>query len=151
LLLGRVCDFYAKYECVGLKVTFVLIALQVIHLFWLSNYVIFGTSLYTQYIPNFVFASIDYIEIPALFSGIIFYSMSLYLYKKKTSMIFISVLFIQFIHLYWITDEFIVQSFTMHNAVILTWVAILIDYAEIPVMVDLFIKIIKGQANGGKL
>lgn len=63
----------------------------------------------------------------------------------KKSLVFISVLLIQFAHIYWITDEFIVQSFTMSNAVVLTWVAILIDFAEIPVMVDLFRKIITNQ------
>lgn len=47
----------------------------------------------------------------------------------------------QWLHIYWITDEFVLEHITRHVGpsilpVWLAWVAILIDYLELPVIVD---------------
>ena len=56
--------------------------------------------------------------------------------------IFLSLLATQIIHIFWITDEVVYESFfggdLLTFPIYLAWVAILIDYLEIPVMIDLF-------------
>jgi hypothetical protein len=82
ILLQKFIDFYHRYETLGLKITFILISLQLLHLYWLTTDVvlqkIFEQSFFLvpkNLLPLFVV--IDYIEIPALVSGIIFYIYSI--------------------------------------------------------------------------
>lgn len=82
ILVQKFIDFYHRYETLGLKITFILISLQIIHLYWLTTDVvlqkIFGQSFFL--VPKNLsplFVVIDYIEIPALVSGIIFYIYSI--------------------------------------------------------------------------
>ena len=96
-----------------------------------------------------VFVVIDYIEIPALISGLIFYAYSIRSKKSTTkkSYLFLGLLGVQVIHIFWITDEVVYDSLFKTNFVeipyVLSWIAILIDYLELPVMADLFYKVIK--------
>jgi hypothetical protein len=57
------------------------------------------------------------------------------------SFIFLLFLNSQWLHIFWITDEFVVNEFTGEEAISslpvwLAWVAILIDYLELPVIYD---------------
>ena len=153
-LVGRFINFYNRYENLNLKITFFLISLQILHLYWLTTDVvlqkIFGESFFLapkSLLP--VFVIIDYIEIPALISGLIFYAYSIRTNKStaKKSYLFLGLLGVQFIHIFWITDEVVYNSLFNSTFVeipyVLSWIAILIDYLELPVMVDLFYKIIK--------
>jgi hypothetical protein len=96
-----------------------------------------------------VFIVIDYIEIPALITGLVFYTYSIRTSKStaKKSYLFLGLLGVQVIHIFWITDEVVYGSLFNSNFVqipyILSWIAILIDYLELPVMADLFYKVIK--------
>jgi hypothetical protein len=96
-----------------------------------------------------IFVVIDYIEIPALISAIIFYSYSIRTKESdaKKNYLFLGMLGVQFFHIFWITDEVVYTSFFNFSFVeipyVLSWIAILIDYLELPVMADLFYKIIK--------
>jgi hypothetical protein len=96
---------------------------------------------------------VDYIEIPALVSGITFYLFSIFkhgAYARK-NIIFLILLVIQIIHIFWITDEVLYESLLNNDLVkfpiYLAWIAILIDYLEIPVMIDLFYKVFKAKKN----
>lgn len=153
-LVQKFINFYHRYENLNLKITFFLISLQILHLYWLTTDVvlqrIYGQSFFLVpkgFLPLFVV--IDYIEIPALISGIIFYSYTIHSKKStaKKNYLFLGMLGIQFLHIFWITDEVVYSSFFNYSFVeipyVLSWIAILIDYLEIPVMVDLFYKIIK--------
>jgi hypothetical protein len=154
ILVQKCIDFYRHYETLGLKITFILIALQLVHLYWLTTDVvlqkIFGQSFFLfpkNLLPLFVV--IDYIEIPALISGIIFYIYSIRSGEEnsKKGYLFLGLLGVQVIHIFWITDDVVYSSFFKSSFVqipsLLSWIAILIDYLELPVIGDLFYKIIK--------
>lgn len=153
-LVGKFIDFYHRYENLNLKITFFLISLQILHLYWLTTDVVlqklFGQSFFLvpkNFLP--IFVVIDYIEIPALISGIIYYAYSVRRNKSsaKRSYLFLGLLAVQVIHIFWITDEVVYDSFFNSSfielPVVLSWIAILIDYLELPVMADLFYKVIK--------
>ena len=56
---------------------------------------------------------------------------------------------VQVVHIFWITDEVVYNSLFNYSFIeipyVLSWIAILIDYLELPVMVDLFYRIIKKE------
>ena len=153
-LLGKFISFYHRYENLNLKITFSLISLQILHLYWLTTDVVlqrlFAKSFFlapTVLLP--IFVVIDYIEIPALISGLIFYAYCIRRNRSsaKKSYLFLGLLAVQVIHIFWITDEVVYDSF-FHSSfvelpVLLSWIAILIDYLELPVMADLFYKVIR--------
>ena len=153
-LIEKFVNFYHRYENLNLKITFFLISLQILHLYWLTTDVvlqkIFGESFFIapdNLLPLFVV--IDYIEIPALISGLIFYSYNIRRDKSsaKKSYLFLGLLGVQVIHIFWITDDVVYSSFFNSSFVqipsLLAWIAILIDYLELPVIGDLLFKIIK--------
>ena len=153
-LVGKFIKFYHHYENLNLKITFFLISLQILHLYWLTTDVVlqklFGKSFFLA--PNGllpIFVVIDYIEIPALISGLIFYAYCVRKNKSsaKKSYLFLGLLAVQVIHIFWITDEVVYHSFFNSSfvelPVVLSWIAILIDYLELPVMADLFYKVVK--------
>jgi hypothetical protein len=152
----KIINFWYRYENLNLKITFILISLQLLHLYWLTTDVvlqrIYGESFLIfprVLLPAFVV--IDYIEIPALISGITFYSLSIYKHQKDSwkNSLFLAMLAVQVVHIFWITDEVVYDAFFETRLVefplYIAWIAILIDYLELPVMADLFYKIIKGE------
>ena len=152
----KIVNFWYRYENLNLKITFILISLQLLHLYWLTTDVvlqrIYGESFLIfpkAFLP--VFVVIDYIEIPALISGMTFYSLSIYKHQKDSwkNSLFLAMLAVQVVHIFWITDEIVYDTFFKTRLVefplYIAWIAILIDYLELPVMADLFYKIIKGE------
>jgi len=152
----KIVNFWYRYENLNLKITFILISLQLLHLYWLTTDVvlqrIYGESFLIfpkALLP--VFVVIDYIEIPALISGMTFYSLSIYKHQKNSwkNSLFLAMLAVQVVHIFWITDEIVYDAFFETRLVefplYIAWIAILIDYLELPVMADLFYKIIKGK------
>jgi hypothetical protein len=152
----KIVNFWYRYENLNLKITFILISLQLLHLYWLTTDVvlqrIYGESFLIfpkAFLP--VFVVIDYIEIPALISGMTFYSLSIYKHQKDSwkNSLFLAMLSVQVVHIFWITDEIVYDTLFKTRLVefplYIAWIAILIDYLELPVMADLFYKIIKGE------
>jgi hypothetical protein len=152
----KIVNFWYRYENLNLKITFILISLQLLHLYWLTTDVvlqrIYGESFLIfpkAFLP--VFVVIDYIEIPALISGMTFYSLSIYKHQKDSwkNSLFLAMLAVQVVHIFWITDEIVYDTLFKTRLVefplSIAWIAILIDYLELPVMADLFYKIIKGE------
>jgi hypothetical protein len=152
----KIVNFWYRYENLNLKITFILISLQLLHLYWLTTDVvlqrIYGESFLIfpkAFLP--VFVVIDYIEIPALISGMTYYSLSIYKHQKDSwkNSLFLTMLAVQVVHIFWITDEIVYDTFFKTRLVefplYIAWIAILIDYLELPVMADLFYKIIKGE------
>jgi hypothetical protein len=152
----KIVNFWYRYENLNLKITFILISLQLLHLYWLTTDVvlqrIYGESFLIfpkALLP--VFVVIDYIEIPALISGMTYYSLSIYKHQKNSwkNSLFLAMLAVQVVHIFWITDEIVYDAFFETRLVefplYIAWIAILIDYLELPVMADLFYKIIKGE------
>ena len=81
----KLVGFWHTYENLSLKIAFVLISLQLIHLYWLTADVVIqritGESMLgvPHGSPLFIFfIIIDYIEIPALVAGLTYYALSIY-------------------------------------------------------------------------
>jgi hypothetical protein len=157
----KLVGFWLRYENLSLKIAFVLISLQLIHLYWLTADVVIqritGESVLgvPRGSPLFIFfIIIDYIEIPALVAGLTYYALSIYKHEKGSAKdaLLLSMLAIQVFHIFWITDTVVYNSFfgSPSSAVEIpyyaAWVAILIDYLELPVIADLFYRtIVKGE------
>lgn len=149
--------WYERHYTLNLGITTVLFALQVIHLYWLATDVIAGRLLgYSLFDPpaiwQYLIIVVDYTEIPALISTSVLY---IYELQKKFSwkpVFFLIFLNSQWLHLFWITDEFVVNQFAGRPDTVLpvwlAWVAILIDYLEVPVIVDTIIQFAKALSKG---
>lgn len=158
-MFKEIINFYLKYQNLNLKISFLLISLQLLHLYWLTTdvvlYRITGIDYFVEG-SNFVllFIIIDYIEIPALVSGIIYYFFNLVYNKKEKekrskNIIFLFLLAIQSIHIFWITDDIVYSTFIGGDIIdfpeYLAWIAILIDYLELPVIYDLLKRLVKKE------
>lgn len=152
--IQKILDLWTKYESLNLKITFILISLQILHLYWLTADVVLQRIAGESYfgLPRILlplFIVVDYVEIPALVSGITFYLFSIFKRgsHSRKNVVFLLLLAIQVVHIFWITDEVVYESLLGNDLVIFpvyaAWTAILIDYLEIPVMVDLFYKTFK--------
>jgi hypothetical protein len=152
--------FWQKYENLNLKIAFVLISLQLVHLYWLTADVVIQRITQKSALavphgsPLFIFfIIIDYIEIPALVAGLTYYALSIYRHEKGSikNALLLAMLAIQVFHIFWITDDVVYNTFFGSSSAIeipyyAAWVAILIDYLELPVIADLFYKtIVKGE------
>jgi len=159
-MLDTFWKWYEERYRVIAPATAFLFLLQFVHLYWMTTNVVFlrafGNSFWDpSAFWNTVIALVDYTEIPAIVTSSIFY---IYQYQKSEEMRWRSVFFLflinsQWIHLFWITDEVIYAQFTGTALVVipvwLSWIAIFIDYLEIPVMVDTIRKaIISLSARG---
>jgi hypothetical protein len=109
-------DWYEKNYKLNLAITVFLFALQLFHLYWLFTDVVlfkltgesyFGLTRVWGVISTFI----DYTEVPALISTNILY---IHLLRQKFSYKHIWFLFalnIQWLHLFWITDEVVLEKF----------------------------------------
>ena len=158
--IQKILNFWYKYQNINLKITFFLISLQLIHLYWLTTDVVLFKIFDRSYFPYFgdyiiIFIIVDYIEIPAIISGITYYLISFKNNDKISNVsnykniLFLFLLSIQVIHIFWITDEVVYETLAKSSLVdipeYLAWIAILIDYLELPIIVDLFVKVLRNK------
>ncbi len=163
--MGRLLrDFWAWYErnyALNLGITAALFALQIVHLSWLSLDVVAERITGQGYFPltglaRYLVLIVDYTEIPALISTSILYLYDLRKGRVARSLLFLVLLNSQWLHLFWITDEFVVAEFQgganegSSLPAWLAWVAIGIDYLEIPVIVDT-LRRFAGTLRSGRL
>lgn len=158
-ILDKFFLWYNKYYLLNLSIAFALFALQIVHLYWLGTSVIAEklTSHSFFQVNNFwlgLLLIVDYTEIPALFStGLIYVNEIRKNGSSFKNMLFIVLLLSQFLHIFWITDEFVIEHFTKisHQTIFsgfLAWIAILIDYGEVPVIIDTTKKLIAALKKG---
>lgn len=150
IAVQKLVGFWQRYENLNLKVAFFLVSLQLIHLYWLTTDVVVqritGESTFAVPLTGqavLLFVVIDYIEVPALVAGLAYYSLNLYRLRGAKNSLFLAMLVVQVFHIFWLTDEVVYSTlFGEQSAIGLphyaAWVAILIDYLELPVMADLF-------------
>ena len=162
-LVQKLVGFWNRYESLNLKIAFFLISLQLVHLYWLTADVVVqritGESALglSQSGPLFLLViAIDYIEIPALITGLTYYSLTIYKHQKdvvKNSLL-LAMLAVQVFHIFWLTDEVVYDTFFGASSAVeipyyAAWIAILIDYLELPVIADLFYRtIVRGERQG---
>lgn len=146
---GLVRAFFGWYErhyTLNIGIAACLFVLQLLHLYWLSVHVVFLRLFdVSWWDPNgflkFAILIIDYTEVPALVSVSLVYLNELRKQWNWKSVMFLLFLNSQWLHIFWITDEFVLNEFTGAAAASslpawLAWVAIMIDYLELPVIAD---------------
>ncbi|PJE51293.1 MAG: hypothetical protein COV29_00875 [Candidatus Yanofskybacteria bacterium CG10_big_fil_rev_8_21_14_0_10_36_16] len=145
-------EWYEKHEELNTIVSAGLFVLQLVHLYWLTTDVvlmrIFGISFFFQWgeIGDTLLAVVDYTEIPVLISVSLIYINSIRknMGSRGKNILYLIFLNSQWYHIFWITDEVVVESFlTASWHPVLIWGAILIDYLELPVIYDTIKKTIK--------
>ena len=118
---------------------------QLVHLFWLTvdvvserlfSFILFNLSGLWEYF----IITVDYTEIPALVTVSLIYINELRAGRDtKKGILFLILLNSQWLHLFWITDEFVLAHFRGEHIIFplwLVWTAISIDYLELPVIYD---------------
>lgn len=149
--------WYEKNYRLNLAITAVLFSWQIVHLFWLTTDVLAAKLVGTSFFPvgdswQVILALVDYTEIPAIISASILY---LHEFRQKhnfKSLLYLLFLNIQWIHLFWLTDEIVVSNLTGETEVLfpaqLIILAILIDYLELPVIWETIRKFIGTFRSG---
>jgi hypothetical protein len=141
-------EWYNRHYALNVTIAAALFALQFAHLIWLTFhplwFTLFGEPLLTVEKPwAWPLYVVDYTEIPALVTVSLVYLNELrrgFAWKPFLYLLFLNS---QWLHIFWITDEFVVA--TSEGAAVgmpawLAYVALGIDYLELPVIYDTFKK-----------
>lgn len=154
LLLQKFWRWYEKYYVHTVGISALLFALQLIHLLWLTGDVVAvrlggHPFFHPTGIWELLIVVVDYLEIPTLLSISLIYINELRKRWNIRSLLFLLLLNSQWLHLFWITDEVVEEILLGDGSTVLpfwaAWVAILIDYLEVPVIVDTVYKFIKAM------
>lgn len=150
-LSNRFWSWYERHYVVNVTFAAGLFTLQLVHLTWLSLHVVALRLFGESYFPvsdlfQILLVAVDYTEIPALITTSILYIADLRRGDRLRPIAFLLFLNSQWLHIFWITDEFVLEHFaTLKDGVFfphwLVWMAIAIDYLEIPVIVDTTVKV----------
>lgn len=138
-------EWYERHYLLNISIAALLFLLQLVHLYWLSADVVAerltGDSYFSP--TGWFYAAIllvDYTELPALLSVSLVYINALRKGFSWKPVLFLIFLNSQWLHIFWITDEFVVAELGGAGGtalpVWLAWVAIGIDYLELPVIYD---------------
>lgn len=145
-------NWYRKNLTLNQAIVVILFGWQLLHLFWLTTHVVaerlFGYPFFNPgEFYRYLLIIADYFEIPALISGTLLYIHALKEGSIKKNITFIILINSQWFHLFWITDEFVLAHFRGEHPLIplwLAWLAISIDYLELPVIYDSMRRFVKG-------
>jgi hypothetical protein len=144
----RFWRWYQRHYLAVLVLTTGVFLIQLFHLYWLFTDVvlqrIFGHTFYPQgpvaHLLSLISLMADYLEVPTLVSASLLYVNELRKGFSWRALGYLLMLNTQWIHIYWITDEVVVKYFAGDVPpewnVFLAWIAILIDFLEVPVIVD---------------
>jgi hypothetical protein len=146
LAVNRFWEWYERHYTLNVAIAVGLFSLQLVHLYWLAAHVIALRLLDHSYFDpsgavEYLIFVIDYTEIPALFSVSLVYLNELRKGLAWRPVTMLVLLNSQWLHILWITDEFVVNELSGDAAATslpaaLAWAAILIDYLELPVVYD---------------
>src|SRR3989344_1194995 len=154
VVLKKFWRWYEENYRVNVGMAALLFFVQIIHLLWLLVEVIwmklFGFPLiHFHDLPRFILILVDYTEIPAIIAVSLIYIDSLRKEFTTKSLVYLIFLNSQWLHLFWITDEFVIENFVEGTKTVLpawlAWVAILIDYLELPVIYDTIKRFVKSK------
>ena len=148
LIRDAIRDFWGWYErhyILNIGIAAGLFLLQLVHLVWLTGQpladMVTGSPLFDIGAPlRWVIVLVDYTELPALVSVSLLYVNDL---RKDGAelkpILYLVFLNSQWLHIFWITDEFVVAAGDGESTSLPAWlasVALLIDYLELPVIYD---------------
>lgn len=138
-------QWYQRHFTINLSITSFLFLLQIFHLYWLfSDVVLLKLTGESYFLLDSVWGRLsiifDYTEIPALITASFLYLHHLRQNGSFKNLFYLILVNTQWLHMLWITDEYVVRHFShadlVHWGSILAWVAILIDFFELPVIYD---------------
>ena len=137
-------SWYEQHLTLATAAAAAMFVLQLAHLYWLTTDVVIfrltGRSFFdVSGVWQLLIVVVDYTEIPALVTTSFVYINDIRKGEVRRGLLYLALLNSQWIHLLWITDEFVVEQLFgvgLSVPVLLAWVAILIDYLELPVIVD---------------
>lgn len=141
----RFWTWYERNYTLNVSIAAALFVLQLIHLYWLATHVIVFRLLgHSLFVPSpllqWALILVDYTEIPAIILTSFVYLNELRQQFSWKPLCFLLFLNSQWLHIFWITDEFVLTQFTGGIFVglpfWLAWAAIIIDYLELPVIYD---------------
>ncbi|MEX1087159.1 MAG: hypothetical protein WD312_00130 [Candidatus Paceibacterota bacterium] len=136
-------QWYERHYTLNVTIAAILFTIQIIHLIWLYGDVIMVRLGYDALFHvhegfwHYVIVFVDYTEIPAILSTSLIFINGLREKFNGRDLLYLVLINSQWLHLFWITDEFVVQELTGAGTTLPTWLAwfaILIDYAELPVI-----------------
>ena len=144
--MNKFWAWYERHYTLNVTLAAILFTLQIVHLYWLTTHVVIhkviGVSLWdpTPFL-QLLLILVDYTEIPAIITTSLVYINELRRGFKFKSLLFLFFIDIQLLHIFWITDEFVIETFTGTGGgtilpLWLAWIAILIDYLELPVIFE---------------
>lgn len=145
-IIRRFWAWYGRNYTLNVGIIGIFFLWQLVHLYWLGADVmaerLFGVS-YFDPSPfwQFVLVIVDYTEIPAIVSTSLLYLFELQKKFSWRALGLLTLLNSQWLHLFWLTDEFVVRAFQGVSSTVLpvwlAWIAIMIDYLELPVIFDI--------------
>jgi hypothetical protein len=141
-MINRFWNWYERHYTLNVTIAAALFVLQIVHLVWLGGEVVAGRLGEPLFMLDggvrWPLVLVDYTEVPALVSVSLVYLNELRNSFDARELTLLLVLNTQWLHIFWITDEFVVSSLEGGDALPawLAWIAILIDYLEVPVIAD---------------
>lgn len=134
--------WYERHYTLNIALAAALFTLQLVHLVWLAGAVVTErltgvAAFHVGDIVELLLVLVDWTEIPAIVSVSLVYLYELRRGSRWRPILFLVLLNSQYLHIFWITDEVLVRdgaSSALPGA--LAWAAIMIDYLELPVVVD---------------
>lgn len=145
-LFNKFWAWYERHYTLNVTLAAGLFILQLIHLYWLTTHVatvrLFGLDLFSPPpLWEIIIIFVDYTEIPALITTSLIYINELRKRSNVKSILYLIFIYSQFLHIFWITDEFVEARLTgaPEITILPIWlarIAILIDYLELPVIFE---------------
>jgi hypothetical protein len=156
-LLNNFWNWYESHLLLNVSIAVFLFSLQLIHLYWLAASVVatrlIGQSFFDlNGIWQVIIVLVDYTEIPAIVTTSLIYIHQLTKRFSLKDALLLLFLNSQWLHLFWITDEYVIEQFSGASVSLLpfwlAWIAILIDFLELPVIYDITKKLIVSIRKG---
>ncbi len=150
--------WYDRHYALNVAIAAGLFLLQLVHLVWLTGQPladrVLGDPLFEVHGPlRWLIVLVHYTEIPALLSVSLVYVNDLR--KRGASLkpiLYLLFLNSQWLHIFWITDEFVIASGEGEATSLPVWlayVALLIDYLELPVIYDTVTRFVASVREDG--
>lgn len=144
-MLRKFWNWYSSHKVLNTGLAAGLFTLQLVHLYWLTTHAVFfrlfGVSFWSMSgLSQVLMSIVDYTEIPALVLTSLVYINEFRERRNGKSLFYLLLINSQWLHLFWITDEVVMAAFMgaapLAMPLWLSWLAIVIDYLELPVIYD---------------
>jgi hypothetical protein len=136
--------WYERHRRIHVGISAFLFSTQIVHLIWLTGNAVTPRLFDFQFfdlhgLNQILVVVVDYFEIPAIVSTSLLYILDLRKGYQLKSVLMLFFINSQWLHLTWITDEVVLATFSdaaQTWPAWLAWLAIAIDYLELPVIYD---------------